>query len=252
VKLVAGPALLDAGALLVRELEQLPESHVAWHGHALPDLRGLRFGICRPFFDDAEPAVAQRCEEVLRACIAAGARLIEVPAPDLNTMLWCHTTLILSEMAEALRPHLEKNSRRFGADARINLAIGAFLRGPDYALALRHRTRLIREQLAMMEEVDIVVTPTAGCVAPPIRPAALSAGESDLPTVDALMRFIRLANITGFPGLSVPAGYDDGGLPIGIQFVGRPWEEDLLLRVGLTVEQVVVRRRPAHHVTLLR
>jgi len=49
----------------------------------------------------------------------------------------------------------------------------------------------------------------------------------------------------------VPAGYDTHGLPVGIQFMGRPWEEHLLLRLGRVVEAAVPRRAPRHHVEVL-
>ena len=65
------------------------------------------------------------------------------------------------------------------------------------------------------------------------------------------MRFVRQGNLTGFPALSVPAGYDAKGLPVGVQLMGRPWEEALLLRLGRVVEASVERRLPRVHVTAL-
>ena len=84
-----------------------------------------------------------------------------------------------------------------------------------------------------------------------VRVVTLPDGQSDLKTTDALMRFARLANLTGFPALTVPVGYGDFGLPVGLQLLGRPWEEHLLLRLGLVLEEALERRRPAHHVSLL-
>lgn len=216
------------------------------------DLKGVRLGLARPHFEDADPVVVRRCEEVVRACVAAGAEVVDVPPPDLNVVLWAHTIIILSEMATNMLPHLREDSSRFGLDARTNLAIGQYFQGTDYVHALRHRAKLTREYLELMERVDAIVTPTTATAAPLIPEVSLPAGESDLPLVDALMRFIRIGNLTGFPALAVPAGYDDQELPVSCHFLGRPWEEGLLLRIGAVAEAAIERRRPAHFVSLLR
>jgi Asp-tRNA(Asn)/Glu-tRNA(Gln) amidotransferase A subunit family amidase len=110
---------------------------------------------------------------------------------------------------------------------------------------------LTRHWLAVMNTCDVVVTPTTAITAPAIAEATLPDGESNLVVADALMRFIRLANLTGFPALSVPAGFDAAGLPVGIHLMGRPWEEHLLLRLGRVMEQRVEVRTPAAHASAL-
>ncbi|MBK7864971.1 MAG: amidase [Archangiaceae bacterium] len=215
-------------------------------------LKGVRLGICRPYFDDAEPDVVARCREAVAALTAAGATVVEIPPPDLNVMLWAHAIIILSEMATAMLPHTrEGGSTRFGPDARTNLAIGRHFRATDLVHAMRHRHALTREYLELMKGVDAIVTPTTACTAPLINERSLPDGESNLPVVDQLMRFIRAGNVTGFPGLSVPAGYDAGGLPVGVHLLGRPYEEHFLLRLGRVVEAAMHRRPPKHHVEVL-
>ena len=58
------------------------------------------------------------------------------------------------------------------------------------------------------------------------------------------MRFAAAGNLTGLPAVSVPAGYDGDGMPVGFQLMGRAWEEALLLRLARVVEASVVRRAP--------
>ena len=99
--------------------------------------------------------------------------------------------------------------------------------------------------------MDILITPTTARTAPPILPDVTTAGESDLTVQDELMRFVVPFNLTGHPALSVPCGYDPQGLPVGLQLVGRPWEEALLLRVGAALEAKVARTSPMLHHTLL-
>ena len=175
-----------------------------------------------------------------------------MPPPDLNTVLWTHSCIILSEMAASMRQPMEERVSDFGLDSRTNLAIGRHFRATDLVHALRHRHRLTRELLAAMANVDVIVTPTTATTAPAIPEAALPDGESNLPVVDSLMRFIRLANLTGFPALSVPAGFDKAGLPVGLHLMGRPYEEHLLLRLGRVVERATEQRKPPIHVSVLR
>ena len=214
-------------------------------------MKGLRLGICTPHFEDADADVVARCREAVRALTDAGATVVEIPPPDLNTVLWTHSCIILSEMTEAMLPQVKARASVFGLDSRTNLALGRHFRATDFVHALRHRQRLTRELLALMADVDVIVTPTTASTAPLIPEAALPAGESNLPMVDALMRFIRLANLTGCPALSVPAGFDRAGLPVGVHLMGRPYEEHLLLRLGRVVERATERRTPAIHVNVL-
>ncbi|WP_404365854.1 amidase [Corallococcus coralloides] len=225
----------------------------AHHLSGLEDgaLKGVRLGICTPYFEDAEPDVVSRCREAVRALTDAGATVVELPAPDLNTILWTHSCIILSEMTEAMLPRLKAGASVFGLDSRTNLALGRHFRATDLIHALRHRHRLTRELLALMADVDVIVTPTTASTAPAIPEETLPAGESNLPVVDALMRFIRLANLTGCPALSVPAGFDRAGLPVGVHLMGRPYEEHLLLRLGRVVERAAEHRTPGIHVSVL-
>jgi Asp-tRNA(Asn)/Glu-tRNA(Gln) amidotransferase A subunit family amidase len=210
-------------------------------------LAGVRLGVCRAWFDDADAEVVAKSKAALESLTRAGATVVEIEGPDLNTVLWTHSCIILSEMAQAMREQLALDSTRFGLDSRTNLAIGQHFRGTDYVHALRHRHAMTRDWLALMTGCDAVVTPTTAITAPPIPEGALPDGESNLPVVDALMRFIRVANLTGFPALTVPAGFDRNGLPVGVHLMGRPYEEALLLRLGRVIEREVEVRTPAEH-----
>ncbi len=240
---IAGPDARDAVTL------HQPPVHLAdvEVGH----LRGLKLGICPPYFEDAEPEVVARCREVVRACEAAGASVVELPPPDLNAVLWSHTIIITSEMAAAMRPYLEEDASRFGLTSRINLAIGRYFRSSDLVHAMRHRQRITAESAAQLQTVDAIVTPTTASTAAPIPEAALPEGESNLEMVDALMRFIRVGNLTGFPALAVPAGYSPAGLPVSCHFLGRPFEEHVLLRIGRVVERAMPWHAPPTHTSLL-
>ncbi len=214
-------------------------------------LAGIRLGICWAWFEDASPDVVARCRAAVKVLTDAGATIVEIPGPDLNAVLWTHSTLILSEMCESMRPQIEADVSQFGLDSRTNLAIGQHLRSTDYVHALRHRHAMTRDWLAIMQTCDVVVTPTTATTAPAIPESTLPDGESNLPVVDALMRFIRVANITGFPAISVNAGFDRDALPVGVHLMGRPYEENLLLRLARVIERNTEVRTPPDHASAL-
>ncbi len=241
--MIAGPDEAD--------LVSQRQSGVHLSGFTEGNLKGVRLGVCRPYFEDSDASVVARCNDALRILTDAGATLVELPVPDLNTLLWSHAIIILSEMSASMLPHTNEDASRFGYDTRTNLAIGRHFRATDYVHALRHRHLITRAHLEQMKGVDAVVTPTCGITAPPIPESALPDGESNLPVVDALLRYVRQGNVTGFPAISVPAGYDGGGLPVGVQLMARPYEEHLLLRLGRVIEASVERRTPKVHVQVL-
>jgi len=215
------------------------------------DLQGLRLGICRSYFDDADADVVKACREAVKALEARGAVVKELPPPDLNRILWSHATIILSEMATAMRDEVDRDSGRFAYDSRTNLALARRFTALDYVHALRHRHAITVETLRQLHDVDVIVTPTTASTAPAIPESTLPDGESNLVVTDALMRFIRVGNLSGFPAISVPCGFDAAGLPVGLQLMGRPWEEHLLLRMARVVEAASESRTPRHHATLL-
>ena len=98
----------------------------------------------------------------------------------------------------------------------------------------------------------MILTPSTGMVAPTIPLDALPDGNSDLTTVIEIMRFATQANMTGQPAISFPVGYDQKGMPIGMQAIGRYWEEVKLLGLAHISEQFVERQKPEIHFNLFQ
>ncbi|MFI5243962.1 MAG: amidase [Gemmatimonadales bacterium] len=208
------------------------------------DLRGVTLGVYWPWFRHASPDVVQRCESLVRALVERGAALREVEIPGLDMMRVAHIVTITGEMASAMMPYDRDHRRDFGLDARVNLATARSSSAAEYVRAQRIRTRAIAAFRRAFEGVDAIVTPATGVVAPRINPAAQPHGESDLSTTTEIMRFAFPSNLTGHPAISFPAGYDAGGLPIGLQAIGRPWGERMLLRIAGAAELIVERKAP--------
>jgi Asp-tRNA(Asn)/Glu-tRNA(Gln) amidotransferase A subunit family amidase len=99
--------------------------------------------------------------------------------------------------------------------------------------------------------VDVILTPTTAVRAPHLTAGALGGGESDLSVLTEIMRFVTVANLTGLPAISFPAGCGAAGLPIGMQAIGRAYDEPALLRLAFAAEQIVERPMPRHFYPVL-
>ncbi|MFN2399583.1 MAG: amidase [Gemmatimonadaceae bacterium] len=208
------------------------------------DLSGIVLGIYWPWFRHASPAVVSVCERMVGYLQDAGAELREVKIPELDAARMAQLVTITSEMVAALEPHEKHPAREYSPEVRLNLALARTFTSLDYLKAQRIRTRTAEHFTRALADVHAIVTPTTACVAPLIRPGALASGESDLSVVTEIMRYVTPANMTGLPAISFPAGYDDTGLPIGFQAIGRAWDEHVLIRIAAAAERVVERNRP--------
>lgn len=106
------------------------------------------------------------------------------------------------------------------------------------------RTRALQIFAKVFRDVDVILTPTTALTAPIVPPQALSDGWSDLSTDTEMMRYVFPGNLTGMPAISFPVGYDSNNMPVGMQAIGRHWEENLLLRVAYNAELRVIRKLP--------
>jgi Asp-tRNA(Asn)/Glu-tRNA(Gln) amidotransferase A subunit family amidase len=215
------------------------------------DLNGLTVGAYRPWFEHAAPAVVAGCDALLQQLETYGVRRRDIILPDLDASRVAHAITILAEMADAVASGYAEHRTDFSLEIRGLLVLGRRLGAGDYRQAQRWRQRLLSHCLAAFDQVDLIVTPTTPCTAPPIAAAALTHGESNLSLVTELMRFATLANLTGLPAITFPAGYDPQGLPIGLQAMARPWQEATLLRLAWVAETLVERRRPPVYYHLL-
>ena len=215
------------------------------------DLKGIKLGVYWPWFRHADAEVVAACESMLKQFEARGAEIREVVIPNLEMNRIAHTITIAGEMAQALSYWHDGHHREHGLDVRLTLDLARTFTTLDYVLAQRVRTRMIAHFQKAFEKVDAILTPSTAIAAPPIPKAALPDGESDLSTTIEIMRFATQANMTGLPAVSFPVGYTQSGLPIGMQAIGRAWEEALLLRLAVNAEEAVERKAPKVHFGIL-
>jgi len=207
------------------------------------DLEGVRLGIFDEWNDHGDPACSGACREMAEKLGARGAEILPIKIPELEAMRVAHAILIISEMAASMTDHGRKTGS-MGAGVRMNLALGRTFSATDYVQAQRMRTRAIKIFQDLFFNVDAILTPASATTVPAMPRGWEKSGWSDLATAIKAMRYVFPGNLTGFPAVTCPAGYDRAGLPLGIQAMAAPWQEALLLRLAFNVEKVVERKKP--------
>ena len=207
-------------------------------------IEGLRFGIYPEWFYDCNKGIHNTLKDTITKLENMGAGIVEIEIPELEEMRIAQLITIVSEMTTAMSPYDSSHRKDFGLDVRTNLAIGRSFTNVDYIHAQRMRTRAINIFSDIFKDVDCIITPTSAITAPVIQKDTLPDGESDLAMLSDLMRFVTTANLTGHPAISVPIGYDENNMPVGLQIIGRPWEESTLLGIAESLEQHVEQRKP--------
>ncbi len=213
----------------------------------LKNLKGRKFGIYPDWFYDCEETMHPILNSSLKYLKDAGAEIIEIEIPELEEMRIAQLITIVSEMTTAMNPYDKEHRKDFGLDVRTNLAMGRLFTNIDYIHAQQMRTRAINIFKKALLSVDAILTPSTGICAPEIPLKALPDGESNLPMLSDFMRFVTPPNLTGYPAISIPVGYNQKGMPIGLQAIGKPWEESLLLGIAGVLEQISKRGKPAIH-----
>jgi len=138
------------------------------------------------------------------------------------------------EAASYYEVSLRERPDAFSDATRELLQLGLLIRGTEYVAAQRGRTRLLQSFREAFRRFDVLVTPTVPVPAPRIGEETLSNGEGLRP---GLLRLVTPFNTVGFPALSLPCGYTEAGLPIGLQLAAAPYKEALLLKVADAYER---------------
>ncbi|MGN8119236.1 amidase [Labrys sp. 22185] len=215
----------------------------AGRSHEANALNGLRIGVPRPyFFDNADPEIITAVDRVLIRCQDLGARLVPLPVLDMDHVRTASLAIQLVEAFAWHKPRLKTHTSLYGPDVRDGLLQGQFVLAEHYVQALRFMEAKRLELDRLFRSTDIMITPTTPIVAPRLGARSVVFGEIEEPVGNALARFTCLFNLTGHPALSVPIGRHSTRLPIGLQMVGRPFEDRRLLSIGHLLERIGVVR----------
>lgn len=204
------------------------------------DLTGRTLAVpSNYFFDHIEPDVEAAFRSAVGTLQAAGATIREAELPLVETYIATEYALFAAEASSYHQETLRSKADLYEPDVRALLEAGELISATDYIRALRAR-ELIKQgwrNLYESADIDAVVAPTLTAVAVKADdPVVHWPDGTDESAIDAYVTTSAPGNLTGLPSLSVPCGFDSQGLPIGMQIIGRPFDEPEVLHIGSIFE----------------
>jgi aspartyl-tRNA(Asn)/glutamyl-tRNA(Gln) amidotransferase subunit A len=212
-------------------------------------VRRLRIGVIPGyFFSHLQPAVLESVQAALRTFEDLGAVVVDVDVEHIHGNISAQLTVESCEPSTYHQGWLRERPDDYGEDVRLLLELGELHLATHYLQAQRYRTVLRRQFLDAFKHVDVFVCPTLPFTATPIGATTVvieNGVEEDM--LSAIMQYTGVPSLTGLPSLALPCGFDGDGLPIGMQVIGRPFDEATLFRVGAAFQDATDfhRRRPA-------
>lgn len=208
--------------------------------------KGLTLGIPRKFYmDDLEADVAAAMEEAIVAFKALGVRFVEVDLPD-QSLVSAAALIVLQAEATSLHARwLRERASDYGAQVRMRLENGLAYSAIEYLEALRWRGPALAAHLAALSGADGFLAPVSRAVAPTIKATDVGGGAEAEAAIQVVTRFMRPVNFLGLPSLVIPAGMSAGGLPIGLQLIGRSFGEETLVALGSAFQATTDHHRKA-------
>lgn len=220
------------------------------------DIKGLKVGIPKEYRVDGMPAEIEKLwQQSMEWLKDSGAEIVDVSLPHTKYALPTYYIIAPAEASSNLSrydgvryglrvedPNLNEMYKKtraegFGDEVKRRILIGTYVLSAGYYDAYYIKAQKVRRLIAedfikAYEKCDVLLTPTAPS-------AAFAIGENEDDPIKMYLNdvFTVPASLAGVPAMSIPAGLDSKGLPLGMQIIGRPWEEKLVLRVAHIMEQ---------------
>jgi aspartyl-tRNA(Asn)/glutamyl-tRNA(Gln) amidotransferase subunit A len=201
-------------------------------------LRGASIGLPMSFyFDHVEEEVGTRVREAMEVFRSLGAEVREVEIPNLWDTLHAQRLILGAEAYAVHEERLENDPETFGEEVSERLMDGERPKAYRYANARRRGVLATHEFDRALQSVGVLLTPTLPITATDIGQREVSIGDYEESIRSALTRYTGPTDLTGHPSLSVPCGLTGSGLPVGMQLIGRPFDEVTLYRFGSAYER---------------
>jgi aspartyl-tRNA(Asn)/glutamyl-tRNA(Gln) amidotransferase subunit A len=227
-----------------------------YENHLTGDIRGLRIGIPKEYrLDGMSGEIEALWQTGIGWLRSAGAEIVEVSLPSTQSALAAYYIVAPAEASSNLARYdgvryglrvpgkdiidLYEKTRAagFGAEVRRRIMIGTYVLSAGYYDAYYLKAQKVRSLIAQdfakaFEQVDALLTPATP-------EPAFAFGEKSADPISMYLNdvFTVPVNLAGLPGLALPAGLSREGLPLGLQLIGRAFEEETLLRIGGVIEE---------------
>lgn len=228
------------------------------------DIKGLKMGVPKEFFiEGMDPRVKEKVKEAVEKLVSLGASLKEITLPHTKYSVACYYIITPSEISANLsrfdgikygksssannlfEVYTKTRGEGFGQEVKRRIMLGTYALSSGYYEAYYLKAQKVRtvikdEVLKTLEEVDVIITPTS-----PNLPFKIGSQVDDPLKMYLEDIFMDTASLAGLPAISIPCGFADG-LPIGLQIMGKPFDEGTVLKVAHNYQKVTDwhKRRP--------
>lgn len=200
-------------------------------------VRGLRLGVPRAFFAECDAEVLGAVASALHLYRDLGAVVVDVTLPPVQPARDAVADLLLAEARWLHRDALRDRPEDFGADVHARLTRRTDLTAEELVSTRRVQHAFTVGVTEVLTTCAALLLPTTRIPAPDIAGQTITVNGAPVFAPTLLLPNTNPFNLTGMPALSVPCGFTAGGLPIGLQIVGRRWDEVTVLRVGAAYER---------------
>ena len=201
-------------------------------------LKSLKIGVPAAFYvDDLDADTARILDETVATLKREGAQVVAVELPEQRQLTAACQFVLAVEAAAFHKRWLIERPQDYGPQVLMRLQNGLAMPAVSYLEAMRWRGPALAAHLAATAGVDAVLAPVAPAAAPTIAESDVGNSPDAEAMIQRLTRFTRPVNYLGLPSLSIPAGFTGTGLPVGMQLIGRPFDEATLLRAGAAFQR---------------
>jgi aspartyl-tRNA(Asn)/glutamyl-tRNA(Gln) amidotransferase subunit A len=201
-------------------------------------IKGLTIGVPTSFYvDDLDADVAGALEATIAAFRREGANIVAVELPDQRQLSAAAQLVLAVEAAAFHKRWLIERAQDYGAQVLMRLQNGLAIPAVNYLEAMRWRGVALAAHLAAVKGVDAVIAPVSPVPAPTIAESDVGNSPDAEAVIQRLTRFTRPINYLGLPSLSIPSAFTRSGLPVGMQLIGRSFDEATLLRIGAAFQR---------------
>jgi aspartyl-tRNA(Asn)/glutamyl-tRNA(Gln) amidotransferase subunit A len=194
------------------------------------------------YFEHVEDEVGERVREAVEVFLSLGAEAREIAIPNLWETLEAQRLTLAADAYAIHAERLKSAPEMFDEEVRKRLLDGERLKAHRYASAQQRKLGSQDEFNEALGQADILLTPTVPIAATLIDQREVNIGGYEEPVRSAVTRLTGPTNLNGFPSLSVSCGFAASGLPVGIQLIGRPFDEATLYRFGHAYEAATESR----------
>jgi aspartyl-tRNA(Asn)/glutamyl-tRNA(Gln) amidotransferase subunit A len=201
-------------------------------------MKGLTIGVPSAFYvEDLDAEVAGALDATIVTLKGEGAKIVQVDLPDQRQLSSASQLVLAVEAAAFHKRWMIERPQDYGPQVLMRLQNGLAIPGVTYLEALRWRGPALAAYSAATEGIDAVIAPVSPVPAPTIAESDVGNAPEAETVIQRLTRFTRPINYLGLPSLSIPSGFTRAGLPVGLQLVGRSFDEATLLRIGAAFQR---------------